>query len=496
MNIDALLGRLDAVIRENERGLLYRDGRLVRWLGPGRHRLLRPLARHEVETIDLDEVVRGWTPEVAAVAPADQHQVLELAEHEVAIVSRDETPVRVLEAGRHILWTGRGAVRCDRFDTREPLVTMAELTAQLVGAHLLERHIVRDDQLGVLAIDGKVIACLPPGAHRVWSRGRQVTVRYLDLAAGFLELTPELEGVLLADAYEALQVLADHVAILQVGGRPTTALGPGRYALWQRPREVIATSFRCDQLRSEVPEKFWPLLDASQLLTTTVAAHEKGILIVDGKIEAVLEPGRYAFHRLVHEVEINAVDLRETEIQVVGQEVMTADKVSLRINLIIKHRVLDPRRCVEQLASVRDALYSEAQLAARQYVAGVTVDQLLEGRAEAAGLMAATVAARASEWGIEVCRIDLKDVVLPGEMKTLLNQVLEAEKKAAANLIMRREETAATRSLANTAKVLQNNPALARLKDLETLKEIAASVGEITIVTGQNELLGQIRISK
>ncbi len=90
--------------------------------------------------------------------------------------------------------------------------------------------------------------------------------------------------------------------------------------------------------------------------------------------------------------------------------------------------------------------------------------------------------------------MDLKDVVLPGEMKTLLNQVIEAEKRAAANVILRREETAATRSLANTAKLLESNPTLLRLKELESWKEIAATVGNVTVVASPQQLLGQLSL--
>ena len=82
----------------------------------------------------------------------------------------------------------------------------------------------------------------------------------------------------------------------------------------------------------------------------------------------------------------------------------------------------------------------------------------------------------------------MKDVVLPGEMKTLLNRVIEAEKEAAANVILRREETAATRSLANTAKVMAENPILLRLKELESLKDIAARIQEVRVVVGAEGL--------
>src|SRR5205823_12355121 len=132
--------------------------------------------------------------------------------------------------------------------------------------------------------------------------------------------------------------------------------------------------------------------------------------------------------------------------------------------------------------------YLDVQLAARDYVAGVTLDQLLEGRDAMTKFLEAQVAPRAQLIGLAVQRIGVKDVVLPGEMKTLLNRVIEAEKEAAANTIMRREETAATRSLANTARVMAEQPVLLRLKELESMKEIASHIHEVRVVVGADGL--------
>jgi regulator of protease activity HflC (stomatin/prohibitin superfamily) len=156
--------------------------------------------------------------------------------------------------------------------------------------------------------------------------------------------------------------------------------------------------------------------------------------------------------------------------------------------------VADPVAAVQGAAALDDALYSEAQLVARRHVAGVSVDQLLERRGEAAAAMREALAPRALAWGVEVVAIDLKDVILPGEMKALLNKVIEAEKQAAATSILRREETAATRSLANTAKLLEQNPTLMRLKEMEAWREIAERVGQITVVATPQQLLNTVSL--
>ena len=113
---------------------------------------------------------------------------------------------------------------------------------------------------------------------------------------------------------------------------------------------------------------------------------------------------------------------------------------------------------------------------------------LLEGRDAMTRFLEEDSIPKTLRFGVRVERVGVKDVVLPGEMKTLLNRVIEAEKEAAANVILRREETAATRSLANTARVMAEQPVLLRLKELESMKEIAARIHEVRVVVGADGL--------
>ena len=143
-----------------------------------------------------------------------------------------------------------------------------------------------------------------------------------------------------------------------------------------------------------------------------------------------------------------------------------------------------------KVENAQTAVYTAVQLAARGYVAGVTLDELLEGREAFTRFLSNEVVPKAKAFGVRVDDLGVKDVVLPGEMKTLLNRVIEAEKAAAANVISRREETAATRSLVNTARLMADQPILLRLKELEAMKEIAAEIHEVRIVVGADGLKG------
>jgi hypothetical protein len=93
--------------------------------------------------------------------------------------------------------------------------------------------------------------------------------------------------------------------------------------------------------------------------------------------------------------------------------------------------------------------------------------------------------------GLSIVSVGVRDIILPGEMKDLMNKVTEAKKAAEANLIVRREETAAMRSQANTAKVLADNPTLMRLRELEVLEKVATS-GKLSVVLGEKGLADRV----
>lgn len=132
------------------------------------------------------------------------------------------------------------------------------------------------------------------------------------------------------------------------------------------------------------------------------------------------------------------------------------------------------------------------QLALREAVGVKTLDQLLEDKNALNQGIYQTIAGKAGHYGLQMISVGVKDIILPGEMKTILNQVVEAEKAAEANLIKRREETASTRSLHNTAKVMEGNPTIMRLKELEVLERVTERIDKITVYDGLKGVMNNL----
>lgn len=342
---------------------------------------------------------------------------------------------------------------------------------------------------GVLIVNGRPVRLLEPGWHPV-VRGLMSVIR-LDISQGFTAASPELVAVSRRKGPSIVTIADDELAFVRADGQARATIGPGRWALWN-DREAITLERR--SLRSalvDVPVEFRGKLARSLVQTVHVPPESEGLLFVDDRFVQTLAPGVHHVNiSNVRSVSVPAFSTREEELVVNPQEILSKDKVSLKFSAVIRFRRTDTRLAYEHYSDASTQLYSDAQLAMREIVADLTLDQLLESRRGIAEELRGNLAARTHGRGIEITHAALRDVVVPASIRTVLHRVLEADRQAQANLIQRREETAATRALANTARLLESNPTLARLKELEAWKDIASRVGTINLVTHPNHLVG------
>jgi regulator of protease activity HflC (stomatin/prohibitin superfamily) len=285
--------------------------------------------------------------------------------------------------------------------------------------------------------------------------------------------------------------LKDHErALVWIDGRFERVLCPGLYALWTKFRKVRLEVIDARSIRFEHPEMNVILSSpgVDKLLETFVVEEGfSGIFFRDGEYVRTFGPGRYLFWKDAGRMRFQLVDMRENLLDISGQEILTGDKVTLRLNAVAAFRVIDPRKAVCEVENYQQALYREAQLALRGLIGGRGLDSLLADRETVSRELEENLRKRAAGFGIQLVSVGIRDLILPGEMKDLLNKVIEAQKAAEANLIVRREETAAMRSQANTARLLENNPTLMRLRELEVLERVAGG-SELKVVLGEKGL--------
>ncbi|HEY7327635.1 MAG TPA: slipin family protein [Gemmataceae bacterium] len=219
----------------------------------------------------------------------------------------------------------------------------------------------------------------------------------------------------------------------------------------------------------------------------TVYDYERGLLYREGKLDGVLEPGRYKFW--AHEpVDITKVSLREMSHVVASQGILTADRIEVRISLVAQYRVTDPIQAINTVENFSEQLHQELQLALRDTIAGRTLDEVLDGRAEIAAELFRLSAESAKRYGVELNRIGIRDVILPGEVRQVMMQEVEADRAGRAELVRARHEVAAARARANTAKVLSENPEVARLQEMEALINLAGKSGNVVLLPNLADL--------
>lgn len=366
-----------------------------------------------------------------------------VAQHERALVWKNKTFAGVLEPGKHWLIAPMSDVQAQLYDLTVPEFDHARVDFLVKEARAtMEQHFdiveLTDSEAGLVYKNGKLAGVLAPGKRQLYWKGPiEVKIEKIDITAD-----------------------------LEVPARLSKLLARARQPLAAQAADAISSV--------EVPD-------------TSLA-----MLIVDGKFVRLLEPGLHVFWKFQRTVKVELVDRRVQTMEVSGQDILTKDKVSLRVNLTALWQVEDVVQARTQLQNFVEYIYKELQFALREAIGSRTLDELLGAKGNLDREIQAAARGKIEQHGIKLASAGIKDVILPGEMKEILNRVVEAERVAQANLIKRREETAATRSLLNTARLMDENPTLLRLKELETLEKVTEKVDKLTVFGGLDGVLKDV----
>lgn len=349
-------------------------------------------------------------------------------------------------------------------------------------------------QKGLLFRKNRYIRLLDEGVH--WFLAGDKVLVY-DMTKAFvppLDLNILLQDEALVALLEVVEVGNSEIVLLYENGLFKSVLGPGRYAFW---KGVLQYSFiPADISKTEITEPIERAVLARPELgpyvrTYVVDSFEKGLLYIEGQFQRILEPGVYQFWKNAIVMTVYKTDTRQLQMEMNGQEILTKDKAALRINFSVQYRVSDIFLAVAHKEYDKQ-LYMLMQLALREQVGAYTLDELLEKRDAVSPLVLESVQGKAARLGVTLSGCGIRDIILPGDVKDIMNSVLIAEKKAQANIIMRREETASTRSLLNTAKLMEENEMLFKLKEMEYVEKIADKISTLS-VSGSGDLVGQLK---
>lgn len=365
-----------------------------------------------------------------------------------------------------------------------------------------KRVVIGDAERGLVYRNRRFERVLAPGVYRIADPLNRVEVRTFPIAvpeyAGSdVDVLIARLGARLGDTFVLADIGTGEVGLVLKNGKLEDVLAPGtRRLYWRGLVEVAVQRVSLADGLALPRDVFARLRQLGTLTRVAVAAdvpaESIGLLIVDGTLQRTLAPGAYGFWNFQKNVAVEVVDLRVQSVEVSGQELLTRDKVTLRVNMAASLRVVDAVAARTKVAKYGDAVYRELQYGLRKAVSAKTLDELLGDKASLDADIFAYVRGTVAGFGIEVLGVGVKDVILPGEMKDILNAVVQAEKQAQANVIRRREEANATRSLLNTARLVETSPTLMRLKELEALEKVTEKIDKLTVFGGLDGVLKQL----
>jgi regulator of protease activity HflC (stomatin/prohibitin superfamily) len=359
----------------------------------------------------------------------------------------------------------------------------------------MKRIRINTGNIGLVFRNGNYRKIVTEGVY--WLLPNEDVLQY-DLTKPFhpsIDLNILVKDEQLTNMLTVVEVKDNEIALQYENGNFKNVLGPGRYAYW---KGVTDYSFiKADLSKIEVTEN----IDTNTIMRKEVLPYvrvyavesfEKGILLIDGRFSKVLDTGVYYFWKNAVVISVLKADLRQLQLEVSGQEILTKDKAALRVNFYTQYKVVDIIKALIENKDYEKQLYILMQLALREFIGTLSLDELLEKKESISAYVLATLKDKAYNLGVEVRDCGVRDIILPGEVKEIMNQVLVAQKKAEANVIMRREETASTRSLLNTAKLMEENSMLFKLKEMEYVEKIADKINSISL-SGGNQIIDQLK---
>ncbi len=513
------------VVEQHERLLIRINGRLQRVLGEGRY-LLQSKARTKNNEIEIErqhtanamyhqwEDAQKWAKE----QPENpQWLVLESPVGQNTLAWHQDFGAKVVPSGEHAaFWLPEnGKIETHMQPKTEywlPENVQAALLAHATLDKPLQKYTVKANERLLITERNRLLRVLGEGDY-VLLLGEEHKALFADTSIPVYENTVQLaqwaaqNPELAAAHWQRVEAGENELLLWSQNGKLQNLIRPKEAAWFWReaaqPYEIQridlsqGLAIDADTVKQLQNINFGghPVFK-NAVHTVNVPEHHQGLVYIDNVQQPPLTQGRYHYWLVNQTVGSQVADLRLQTCEVSGQELLTEDKVTVRTNVVCNYRITDAPKWFAQHQSPEEYLYRELQFAIRALIGSKSMDTLLADKQGLDTELTALIRAKVPQ-GAEIDSAGVKDIILPGEIRSILTRVVEAEKSAQANNIRRREETAATRSLLNTARVMEENPTALRLKELETLEKVTEKIDKISVYGGLDGVLkGLINIQQ
>lgn len=358
------------------------------------------------------------------------------------------------------------------------------------------KYIIRDDQAGFVLKNGVFQKMITAGTyHFSKMAGYTVVVEEMLGELDHLEIPYQVlsRDPAFLEATVHMEIPDGFVGFLYRNGKLTSFASRKEYVFWNvfDRYEIRIVSMEDTVIGAEVSRQMLTMVPKHLYTEVSVGEGEIGLVYYDNVMQAPLSRGVYRFWNYRHVVSFCVIDMKQKELDIVGQEILTGDKIGIRMNVACMYKIRDAVEFVSTISDLKGQLYPAVQLVIRAIAGNYRLDEILEAKEQISGEIYKALKEKEEMFCVTFLTAGIKDIILPGEIREIMNSVLVAEKAAQANVISRREEVASTRSLLNTAKLMDENRTLYKLKELEYLEKICEKVGEIS-VNGNAGILEQL----
>ena len=300
-----------------------------------------------------------------------------------------------------------------------------------------------------------------------------------------------LENESLKSMVDFIEVVYNEVLIVYKNNQIYDSYYNRNVMIWKNTNQLKAVKYdlnSTDEIKNVSKREIDILRKTGAIRIISVSPYFEGLLFKDNKFDQTVKAGDFYFYNNETKISVVTQDMRPQTIEISGQEILTKDKAQLRINFMVQYQIIDLLKAYQSNKDFEKMIYQAIQLGLREFIGNMNFDELMSDKNSVSDYILQKYQTQFKEIGLILKSAGMKDIILPGEIREIMNRVLVAEKTAQANSIMRREETASTRSLLNTAKLMEENETLWKLKEMEYIEKIADKVGEISISGGSNVL--------
>jgi regulator of protease activity HflC (stomatin/prohibitin superfamily) len=233
----------------------------------------------------------------------------------------------------------------------------------------------------------------------------------------------------------------------------------------------------------------------------------RGLYYEDGVLVQILGAGRYelpltrpkgvfgGWFARPPKTEVVLVDMRNRDLTLKNQEILTSDKVAVRVSILVQFAVIDPKAALHAVANYEDRLYSDVQLAARRALAAMTLEEILTNRTRLSEEILRDVKEAAAGYGVTIDRADVKDLVFPGNLQEIMNRVLAAERMSQAQLVEARTKAEVQRIEAQTRADAQRMQAQADSESARLRAEADAEATRLAVLAEVQALTERQRMA-